>query len=95
MARGWVVGTLLGGLIVAPVGAEEWVVPAGATLQQILAAQQGKRVTIRMGDGGELSGLVRQVNPSVLHLGELVGKEFFDAVVALDKVGAVIVRTKP
>jgi len=40
------------------------------------------------------TGLVREVTPRFVHLGALSGRDFFDAVVALESVEAVIVRTK-
>jgi hypothetical protein len=38
--------------------------------------------------------VVREVTPRFVQLGALSGREFFDAVVSLDAVEAVIVRTK-
>jgi len=66
----------------------------GDTVQKVLQGQVGKRVTIRVAAGEELSGTVRTVNAEVVHLGELAGKEFFDAVVPLKAIDAVIVRVK-
>ena len=42
----------------------------------------------------ELTGVVREVNARVVQLGGLSGREFFDAVVPLEAVDAVLVRTK-
>ena len=61
-----------------------------ATLQK----QVGKRVAIKLTSGQELEGTVAKVGPAAVHLSQLAGKEFFDAVVRLDQVSAVIVRTK-
>lgn len=59
-----------------------------------LQKQVGKRVTIKLASGQEVEGTVSKVGPSALHLSQLVGKEFFDAVVRLDQISAVIIRTK-
>ncbi len=59
-----------------------------------LNKQVGKRVTIKLTSGHELEGTVAKVGPAAIHLSQLAGKEFFDAVVRLDQVSAVIVRTK-
>jgi len=59
-----------------------------------LAAQKGKRVTVRLRSGQELTGLVRDTNAKVAVLGALGGREFFDAVVSLEHVEAVLIRTK-
>ena len=44
--------------------------------------------------GPELAGVVTSVGDKVVHLSELTGREFFDAVVNLDQVGAVVIRTR-
>src|SRR5437879_1837078 len=63
------------------------------TLDSVLRAQSG-RVTVRLRSGQEFTGTVRSVDAKLLHLGSLTGREFFDAVVPLDAIDAVLVRTK-
>ena len=46
------------------------------------------------GTADELTGVVRLVTPQVVHLSELTGKEFYDAVIDTKSVRAVIVRAK-
>lgn len=77
----------------APVPAAELRVTPGDTLESLLKAQKG-RVTVRLRSGQELTGSVRSVDTRLLHLGALAGKEFFDAVVPLDAIEAIVVRTK-
>ena len=64
------------------------------TVESVLNAQKGKRVTLRLRSGQELTGVVRLATPKVVQLGEIQGREFFDAVVPLDAVEAVLVRVK-
>ena len=64
------------------------------TVAGLLAAQKGNRVTIKLQSGEELSGKVITVGDQVLQLGELAGKEFFDAVIPLGSVVAVIIRVR-
>jgi hypothetical protein len=66
---------------------------ANDSVQQVLAAQKGARITVRLRSGQEFAGIVREVNSRVLQLGTLGGKEFFDAVISLDAVEAVFFRT--
>jgi hypothetical protein len=75
-------------------GAAPLAVAEGDTVQKVLQGQAGKRVTIRVRAGDELSGTVRSVNADVVHIGELAGREFFDAVIPLKSIDAVIVRVK-
>jgi hypothetical protein len=63
------------------------------TIESILRAQKG-RVTVRLRSGQELTGAVRSVDNRLLHLGSLTGREFFDAVVPMEAIEAVIIRTK-
>jgi hypothetical protein len=70
------------------------VIKAGDTIQKILESHKGKRITLRLAGGGELSGKVRSVTKELVQLGELSGQEFFDGVVEVGKVSAVIVRVK-
>jgi hypothetical protein len=64
------------------------------TIQAVIAAQKGKRVTVRVRSGQELTGTVRDVSGRLVHLGAISGREFFDAVVPLESIDAVLVRTK-
>jgi len=78
-----------------PALAQEASIGPNDSIQSVLAAQKGKRVTVRLRGGGqELTGVVRDANTRAAVIGALAGREFFDAVVALDAVEAVIVRTK-
>lgn len=67
---------------------------AGDTVQKILEAHKGKRITLRLTGGGELSGKVRSVTKELVQLGELSNQEFFDGIVEIRKVSAIIVRVK-
>ena len=80
---------------VVPVSAQEQLtVGADATVKSVLDAQKGKRVGVLLTTGQELTGVVTSVGATVVHLSELSGREFFDAVVPLERVSAVIVRTR-
>ena len=77
----------------AAVPAAELRLSSTDTLDSMLRAQSG-RVTVRLRSGQELTGTVRSVDSKLLHLGSLTGREFFDAVVPLGAIEAVLVRTK-
>jgi hypothetical protein len=63
-------------------------------LKSVLTRHVGKRVTLVLTTGPELSGVVASVGDHVVHLTALTGREFFDAVVGLDRVSAVVVRVR-
>ncbi len=77
-----------------PVQAQELSIKATDTVQSVLAAHKGKRVTVRLSGGQELTGLVRETTDKLVVLGTLQGREFFDAAIPLERVEAVLVRTK-
>jgi hypothetical protein len=77
-----------------PAFAEEVTISPADTYQTVLAAQKGKRVTVRTRSGQETTGTVREVNAKLVVLGAPTGREFFDAVVSLDAVESVQIRTK-
>ena len=69
-------------------------ISSGDTIQKVLAAQTGKRVSLKVKSGEELTGTVTAVTEELTHLGELAGKEFYDAIVVNKNIEAVIVRVK-
>jgi len=74
--------------------AAELTVAPSDTLQSLLTAYKGKTVTLRLSGGEELTGVVREATTTLVVLGSLSGREFFDAAVDLAKVEALIVRNQ-
>ena len=69
-------------------------VKSGDVVKTLLERQVGKRVSLVLTTGPELAGVVTAVGDHVVHLSELTGREFFDAVVSLDRISAVVVRVR-
>ena len=82
-------------LLCSAAAAQEVTITAADSMQSVLTAQKGKRVAVRTKSGQELTGTVRDVNGKVAVIGAPTGREFFDAIVALDSIESVQVRTKP
>jgi hypothetical protein len=76
------------------VRADVLAVKAGDTIPKLLEERKGKRVTLRLQGGEELTGKVRAVTSELVQLGELSGSDFFDAVVEVNRISALIVRVK-
>jgi hypothetical protein len=74
--------------------AQDVTISAGDSTQSVISAQKGKRVTLRLRSGQELTGTVREATAKLVVLGGLTGREFFDAVIPLEAVEAVLLRTK-
>ncbi len=85
---------LLGLAFAANVLAQEVSISVSDTTQSVVAAQKGKRVTLRLRSGQEFTGTVREATARLVVLGAVSGREFFDAVIPLEAVEAVFIRTK-
>ena len=81
-------------LLASPAYAQAPQVAEGDTMASVLTAQKGKRVMVRLRSGQDLTGTVTAVTPKLVHLATLSGREFFDAVIALDAIEAVQIRTR-
>ena len=78
----------------AGAAAQEASITSNDTTQSVITAQKGKRVTLRLRSGSEVTGTVRDANAKLVVLGAVAGREFFDAVIPLETVEAVLIRTK-
>jgi small nuclear ribonucleoprotein (snRNP)-like protein len=67
---------------------------AGATVKDMLKDQTGKRVILRLDAGEEMEGTVVKVGEQLVQLSKLSRRDFYDAVVRIDKISAVIVRVR-
>ena len=82
------VGILSAALLATPL------VASAADIKATLESHKGKKVSLRLQAGEDITGKVVSVEGSTVHLTELSGREFFDAVVEIDDVSAVIYRAK-
>jgi hypothetical protein len=74
--------------------AEAPVIKPGDTLPKLIQAQTGKKITVRLQSGEELTGTVKTATNEMLQLSELAGKEYFDALIDINRINAVLIRTK-
>lgn len=65
-----------------------------AGMNEVLTENVGKRVTFRLGSGEEIEGTVVQVGKSLVHVSRISGKEYYDAVISIDKVSAIRMRVR-
>ena len=64
------------------------------TMRSVLERQVGQTVDLRMKSGEKIGGKVEKVTDKLAHLSQLTGAEFYDAIVEIDGIAAVAVRTK-
>jgi hypothetical protein len=67
---------------------------AATTIKDVLLENTGKRVIVRMENGENLEGTVTKVGELVVHIAKLTGKDFYDAVVRIDMISAVIFKVR-
>ena len=65
-----------------------------AALNGPLKDRVGKKVSVVLKSGTELTGKVANVGNDTVTLSELSGKEYFDAVIDLDDISAVEYRAR-
>jgi hypothetical protein len=65
---------------------------AGDGVKSALERQAGQQVELRMKSGEKIAGKVEKVGEKAVHLSALAGQEFFEALVLLEDVSAVVVR---
>lgn len=68
---------------------------ASAGMMDILVENTGKRVMLRLASGEEIEGTVTMVGNSLVHISKLGGgKDFYDAVVSIDKITAIRMKMR-
>ena len=67
---------------------------AATTVKDVLSENINKRVIVRMDTGDALEGTVSKVGDSLVHLSKISGRDFYDAVVRMDKISAVLFKVR-
>ncbi|KWT84033.1 hypothetical protein [Candidatus Magnetominusculus xianensis] len=80
----------ISGVISAADGKYE--VKPSATMKEILFERTGKRVMIKTDSGEALEGTLTTVGDQVAHLSKLTGKDYYDAVIRIDKITSVVFK---
>lgn len=65
----------------------------GDTVKDVIQRHVGKTVEVYLISGEKLKGKVSAVGDASIHLSELAGMDFFDAVVSSGDINAVVIRT--
>jgi hypothetical protein len=67
---------------------------ASTTMQEVLSERVGKRTILRLRSGEDIDGTVVMVGNSLVHISKLAGKDFYDAVVDISAIGAVLFQAR-
>ena len=78
-----------------PVNAEEkMLLNASDGFREVLTANVGKRVAVRTDAGETLEGSVSTIGTQLVRLERLTGKDFYDAIVRIDRISSLTIRVK-
>jgi hypothetical protein len=83
---------LIGALTTASFAADKVALTENDTPTTIIAAQVGKSVELHLKSGEKIVGKVKTVGTKAVLVTALAGQEFYDAVVLLEDVSAVVFR---
>jgi hypothetical protein len=87
--------TLLATIACATLSAQNKIeLQAGDTIASILQRSAGQTVELRMKSGEKIGGKIDKTGDKLVYLSQVTGAEYFDAVVDMSDVAAVIVRAK-
>jgi small nuclear ribonucleoprotein (snRNP)-like protein len=64
------------------------------SVKEVLMSQVGKRVSVKTDAGEALEGTITKVGDQLLHISKLSGKDFYDAVVRIDKITYVVLKVR-
>lgn len=73
---------------------EKLVLKASDGIKEVLTAHIGKRIAVKTDSGEALEGSVSMVGDQLVRLERLSGKDFYDAIVRIDKITSVTIRVK-
>lgn len=74
--------------------ADSLIIKPGDSIPKILEDRKGKQVTLRLSDGEEITGKVRTVTKELVQIGELSGRDYFEGIIEVGMISAVIIRVK-
>lgn len=63
-------------------------------IRENLLANVGKRVAVRISDGDAIEGTIAKVGDQLVQLTRLAGKDFFDAIVRIDRIDAITFKAR-
>jgi hypothetical protein len=66
---------------------------SGDEISNVLRRQSGQKVDLRLKSGEKIGGKVESVGLKLVHLTAVSGMEYFEAVVVLEDISAVLVRS--
>jgi hypothetical protein len=67
---------------------------AATTMKDVLSEHINQRVIVRMDTGDGLEGTVIKVGDSLVHISKIAGRDYYDAVVRMDRISAIVFKVR-
>jgi len=94
LVTGVVIAALFGSFQIAAAADEGTNFNAFIGIRENLLLNVGKRVALRIGGGVVMEGTIGKVGDRAVELSKLAGKEYYDAIVLIDKIEAIVFKNK-
>jgi hypothetical protein len=63
-------------------------------VKEVLLGKVGARILVKTDSGETLEGTVTTVGHQLLHLSKITGKDFYDAIVRIDRITSVVMKVR-
>lgn len=63
-------------------------------MKENLQANVGKRVSVRISAGDAIEGTIAKVGDHEVHISKLSGRDFYDAIVRIDRIEAITFKAR-
>lgn len=83
---------LVGALATSTIAADKVGFATDDTPASVLTRQTGQKVELRLKSGDKISGTVKAAGTQSVHISSITGQEFYDAVVLMADISAVVIR---
>ncbi len=67
---------------------------AFVSIKENLLVSVGKRISVRTESGDTIDGTIAKVGDHNVHISKLTGKDFYDAIVRIDKIESLTFRAR-
>ena len=73
---------------------QKYEIQSSDTVKIVLERHTGKEVILRLNSGGEIQGVVTKVGDNIVHISKISTMSYYDAVVRIDSIAAVLMRVR-
>jgi hypothetical protein len=72
----------------------DYTLKTSATVKDVLVENIGKKVQLKLDANESIEGTLTAVGDNLVHVSRLAGKDFYDALIRIDRIGAVIIKVR-